>query len=103
MDAGNSEIWGRILSDSLGAAPVLGNERGLNESDARVLPVQRDEVTQERWRDWKSLAGMISDPLFSYWPLEGPRTTKWLVKEIAKSGGGPLQHHQRWKTQLAGR
>ena len=22
------------------------------------------------------------------------------MKEIAKSGGGPLQHHQRWKTQL---
>ena len=28
-----------------------------------------------------------------------PRTTKWLVKKIAKSGGEPLQH-QRWKTQL---
>ena len=86
---------GRILSDSLGATPVLGDAGGLSESDARVLPVQRDEVTQERWRDWKSLAGMISEPLFSDWPLEGPRTTKWLVKEIAKSGGGPLQHHQR--------
>ena len=91
---------GRILSDSLGAAPVLGNEGGLSEGDARVLPVQRDEVTQERWRDWKSLAGMIGEPLFPDWPLEGPRTTKWLVKEIAKSGGGPLQHHQRWKTHL---
>ena len=43
---------------------------------------------------------MISDPLFPDWPLEGPRTTKLLVKEIAKSGGGPLQHHQRWKTQF---
>ena len=91
---------GRILSDSLGAAPVLGGEGGLSESDARVLPVQRDEMTQERWRDWKSLAGMISEPLFPDWPLEGPRTTKWLVKEIAKSGGGPLQHHQIWKTHL---
>ena len=87
---------GRVLSDSLGAGPA-----GLSsESDARVLPVQRDETTSERWRDWKSLSGMISDPLFPDWPLEGPRTTKWLVKEIAKSGGGPLQHHQRWKTQL---
>ena len=91
---------GRILSDSLGAAPVLGGEGGLSESDARVLPVQRDEMTQERWRDWKSLAGMIGEPLFPDWPLEGPRTTKWLVKEIAKSGEGPLQHHQRWKTHL---
>ena len=42
---------GRILSDSLGAALALGGEGGLNESDARVLPVQRDEMTQERWRD----------------------------------------------------
>ena len=46
----------RNLSDSLGAAPVVGGEGGLSESDARVLPVQRDEMTQERWRDWKSLA-----------------------------------------------
>ena len=80
----------RFLSDSL----------GLSESHARVLPVQRGETTSEGWRDRKSLAGMISEPLFHDWPLEGPRTSKWLVKEIAKSGGGPLQHHQRWKTQL---
>ena len=65
-----------------------------------MLPVQRDETTQERWRDWKSFAGMIGEPLFLDWPLEGPRTTNWLVKEIAKSGGVPLQHHQRWKTHL---
>ena len=57
---------GRVLSDSLGACPAL-----------------------ERWRDWKSLSGVISDPFFFFpdWPLEGPRTTKWLVQEIAKSGG----------------
>ena len=42
----------------------------------------------ERWRNCKSLEGMVSDPLFPDWPLEGPRTTEWLVKEIAKSGGG---------------
>ena len=91
---------GRVLSDSLGARPALGGDAGLSESDARVLPDQRDETTSERWRDWKSLSGVISDPFFPDWPLEGPRTTKWLVKEIAKSGGSPLQHHQRWKTQF---
>ena len=90
----------RVLSDSLGAAPALDGDAGLSESDSRVLPVQLDETTSERWRGWKSLAGMISEPLFPDWPLEGPRTTKWLVEEIAKSGGGPLQHHQRWRTQL---
>ena len=92
---------GRFLSDSLGAASALGGEGGLSESDARVLLVQRDETMSERCRDWKSLAGMISEPLFHDWPPEGPRTTKWLVKETAKSGEGPLQHHQRLKTQLS--
>ena len=53
---------GRVLSDSLGACPALGGDAGLSESDARVLLVQRDETTSERWRDWKSLSGMISDP-----------------------------------------
>ena len=94
-DGGSSEIWERALADSLGTSPALDGDGGLNGSDARVLLVQRDDTTSERWRDWKSLAGMISEPLFQDWPLEGPRTTKWLVKEIARSGGGPLQHHQR--------
>ena len=31
---------GRVLSDSLGAAPALDGDAGLSESDARVLPVQ---------------------------------------------------------------
>ena len=44
----------RFLSDSLGASPALGGDAGLSESDARVLPIQRDETTSERWRDWKS-------------------------------------------------
>ena len=42
---------------------------------------------------------MISESLFPDWWLAGPRITKLLVKEIVKSGGGSLHHHQRWKTQ----
>ena len=51
---------GTVSLRQLGSGPPLGGEGGLSESDARVLPVQRDETTSERWRDWKSLAGMIS-------------------------------------------
>ena len=77
---------GRVLGDSLGAAPALDGDGGLSESDARVLPVQRDETTSERWRDWKSLAGMICEPLFPDWPLGGPRTMKCI--EESKAAGG---------------
>ena len=91
-----------------GGVPVLDEPAGpvglvVDGSENNIgrgrTPARR--VDGSEWvRDWKSLAGMIGEPLFPDWPLEVPRTTKWLVKEIAKSGGGPLQHHQRWKTHL---
>ena len=59
----------RVRSDSLGAALALDGDAGLSESDTRLLPVQRDEATTERWRDRKSW--MISEPLFPGWLLEG--------------------------------
>ena len=30
--------------------------------------------------------------------MDGPRTLRWLAKEMAKSGGGPLRHRQNWRT-----
>ena len=27
---------------------------------------------------------------------------RWMCKEMARGGGGPLQHHQRWKTNVRG-
>ena len=66
--------------------------------DARILPIKRDEESGERWRDFRSVAQTSHMQEFADWPLDGPRTALWLCKEIAKSGGGPVQHHTRWRT-----
>ena len=87
----------RVLGDSLGAAPAIDGEAA---RAVRVCQLYSETKRPRSWRDWKSVAGMISEPLFPDWPLEGARTTKWLVMEMVKSGGGPLQHYQSWKTQL---
>ena len=62
------------------------------------MPIKRDEESGERWRDFRSVAQTSHVQEFADWPLDGPRTALWLCKEIAKSGGGPVQHHTRWRT-----
>ena len=71
---------------------------GDGSGDARILPIKRDEESGERWRDFRSVAQTSHMQEFADWPLDGPRTALWLCKEIAKSGGGPVQHHTRWRT-----
>ena len=71
---------------------------GDGSGDARILPIKRDDESGERWRDFRSVAQSSHMQEFADWPLEGPRTALWLCKEIAKSGGGPVQHHTRWRT-----
>ena len=57
-------------------------------------------VTCQPTRSWTWIAGMISEPFFSDWCLEGTRIMKGIVREMVKSGVGPLQDHQRWKARL---
>jgi hypothetical protein len=71
---------------------------GDGSGDARILLIKRDEESGERWRDFRSVAQTSHVQEFADWPLDGPRTALWLCKEIAKSGGGPVQHHTRWRT-----
>ena len=84
------------------AALAFAEEAREPDGDVRTLPVMRDAATRERWRDWKSVTGRLGEEFFDDWPLEGPRTVRWMAKEIAKAGGGPLQHHQRWKAAVRG-
>ena len=85
------------LKAALKAADGTGEDAD-GSGDARILPIKRDEESGERWRDFRSVAQTSHMQEFADWPLDGPRTALWLCKEIAKSGGGPVQHHTRWRT-----
>jgi len=81
-------------------APRAAGDHTADEAapDARVMAVHRDPQSGERWRDWKSVAAALDEQTFDDWPLEGPRTLSWIAREMGKVGGGPMQHHQRWRT-----
>ncbi|CAK0801682.1 unnamed protein product [Prorocentrum cordatum] len=64
--------------------------------DARTLAIKRDAAGR-RFRDLKSVADSSEQCEFEDWALSGPRTASYVVKEIAKQSGGPVQRHTTWK------
>ncbi|CAK0819174.1 unnamed protein product, partial [Prorocentrum cordatum] len=64
--------------------------------DARALAIKRDAAGR-RFRDLKSVADSSEQCEFEDWALSGPRTASYVVKEIAKQSGGPVQRHTTWK------
>ncbi|CAK0895720.1 unnamed protein product, partial [Prorocentrum cordatum] len=64
--------------------------------DARTLAIKRDAAGR-RFRDLKSVADSSERCEFEDWALSGPRTALYVVKEIAKQSGGPVQRHTTWK------
>ncbi|CAK0852610.1 unnamed protein product, partial [Prorocentrum cordatum] len=64
--------------------------------DARTLCIVRDSVGR-RFRTMRSAAESACLSDFDDWVLSGPRTTLYVVGEIAKMNGGPVQRHTTWK------
>ena len=66
------------------------------EEDVRTLGVLRNSLG-ERYRDIRSLAERITQVEFTDWPLEGPRTTRWWLTEVSRSGQAPSARHNAWR------
>ena len=60
-----------------------------DEEDARTLPVLFDEHG-ERWRDWKQVTAGSSENFYEDWPVDGPRTALWTMKNMQKTSGTPM-------------
>ena len=91
----------QLLRDQLGAmTPRLGDYEGnttgpAGSEDARTLAVKRNS-SGERFRDLRSVAEDGSPSQFPDWALQGPRTAHWLIREMAKTGMGPVARHSTW-------
>ena len=64
--------------------------------DARVLSVARS-ATGERRRDFRTVKDDLTESEWAGWPLNGPRTVRWVVDYIAATDGNPRGRHTRWK------
>eukprot|EP00971_Amphidinium_carterae_P335962 6472068-Amphidinium_carterae.2 len=77
-------------------APPPGLETtGEEEEDIRVLPIRLDG-NGERWRTMAESAGSSREEVLGDYPLEGPRSLLWLVKQLARSNMNFRHHHEAW-------
>ena len=72
---------------------------GGEEEDLRVLPVAYDLGSGERFRTVEDAVAMTSNTNFDDWPLEGPRSSLWLRRELRKQGLTFLRRRQNWSVK----
>ena len=83
---------GREVADEAEEPPGKDAE---NE-ELRTLTVDYDGQG-EHFKSWKEVCRKAGISEFRDWPLEGPRTTKWWIQQVARRGIGPLARHQTWR------
>ena len=70
--------------------PKGDDEKEEEPDEVRTLPEVFD-THGERYRLWREVANALGSDEFSDWPMEGPRTMKWLAKFWAHQGCSPTQ------------
>ena len=61
-------------------------------SDLRTLAVKYDD-DGTRFREYRDAAALMSETSYGDWPVEGPRTAKWILREVARQGQTPNRRH----------
>ena len=89
----------RLRPDQKPADYIAGQSAAPSSSDARVLGVQFNAqgVRQRLWRD---VVLKIQQVDFKDWPMPGPRTVLWCAQFVDRRGGGPMDHHRWWISNL---
>jgi hypothetical protein len=67
-----------------------------SDGDARTQTVLRNSAGH-RFKCLKAVAEQQSQVAFDDFPIDGPRTMSWLLREMAKSNMEPMQRHLAWK------
>ena len=65
-------------------------------ADARTLAVSYRPSSGERFKDFATALHEQDETEFLDWPVEGPRTCRWMIDQIARAGCLPLDRHFRW-------
>jgi len=87
---------GGSTSDPVAVERAVGSE--ITSSDARTLPILVDR-TGERWRDFANVVTKVQFSEVDNWPLEGPRTSLWVIKFVARNGGSFQGRHTKWVSE----
>eukprot|EP00929_Paragymnodinium_shiwhaense_P119554 TRINITY_DN91459_c0_g1_i1.p1 TRINITY_DN91459_c0_g1~~TRINITY_DN91459_c0_g1_i1.p1 ORF type:complete len:397 (-),score=75.48 TRINITY_DN91459_c0_g1_i1:289-1479(-) len=75
---------------------LLEQEKVSTHEDVRTLAVQYREASGERHLPFDVAVSMMKEEAFDDFPVDGPRTTRWLCENIVKMAPGPVARHHRW-------
>lgn len=64
--------------------------------DIRVCKVRYEAHSGERWRTFKEGVALLNIEDFEDFPVDGPRSFLWLVKELAKGDSNPQRQFSDW-------
>jgi len=72
-----------------------------SSKDTRIMPILLDE-SGERWRTVAEASALCGEEAeYEDWPLTGPRSSRFLLKEHRRNGRTFLQSHAHWKAHSA--
>eukprot|EP00971_Amphidinium_carterae_P350487 6491572-Amphidinium_carterae.1 len=69
------------------------------EDDLRTLPV-RYRAGNERFRDFADASEKLTVTTLTDWRIQGPRTCRWLMQQMAGLGQTPSTRHYWWRGLL---
>ena len=60
----------------------------------------RYEDDGTRYREFRECAAKMTEHAHGDWPVSGPRTVRWLLKELVRQEQTPLRRHHWWRHLL---
>lgn len=93
--APGSPSAGSPVGEAAGGRRPERAPEGSDAVDARVLPVVFDDQG-ERYRPWREVVPLLEADEYADWPVEGPRTALWLMKQLSRANLGPQQWLERF-------
>jgi len=82
-----------------GSFAAAGRAPAAEEDDLRTMPV-RYEDDGSRYREFREGVARLSESPHGDWPVAGPRTMKWIARELARQEQTPLRRHHWWRQIL---
>ena len=87
-----------FLCEMLGQVLATGHVGSL-ETDVRTLPVPLNPRGKRACASSDAVHKMEEHALHDF-PIQGPRTTRWLLLEIARGELGPVARHHWWRQAM---
>ena len=85
----------------MGVRGTVSKTGAVESDDLRTFPVEyRAGNGSCRGRAFAAAVELVTESPFADWPLEGPRTTSWLLQQLVAMDSTPLRRHYWWRGML---